>query len=270
MSRFNCRMKIDLDGERGQRDQDRGHVETNLPIHLVTSLGRFGTWSRVLARRPEACPELAERAALRPSRQALSARRDQIWARGEIVKYVTASAPLQDPGDRTGGSRRHRPWNRLRPPRCHPDQPSKAQDDRRLLTCGVPSTCIRCEVSEPWMHTGRARRVAPRGLRLPPHRLDTEEESPQIMPTVTVDGEKSFEVEPGKKLVLAIEDAGIDIMHRCGGNARVHDVPRRGPGGRGPAARGARARPGWPGRASWRRTSGCPARSRSIPTSGSP
>jgi ferredoxin len=40
------------------------------------------------------------------------------------------------------------------------------------------------------------------------------------MPTVTVDGEKSFEVEPGTKLVLAIEDAGIDIMHRCGGNAR--------------------------------------------------
>lgn len=40
------------------------------------------------------------------------------------------------------------------------------------------------------------------------------------MPTVTVDGEKSFEVEAGKKLVLAIEDAGIDILHRCGGNAR--------------------------------------------------
>jgi ferredoxin len=40
------------------------------------------------------------------------------------------------------------------------------------------------------------------------------------MPTVTVEGEKSFEVEPGRKLVLAIEDAGIDIMHRCGGNAR--------------------------------------------------
>jgi len=40
------------------------------------------------------------------------------------------------------------------------------------------------------------------------------------MPTVTVEGEKSFEVETGKKLVLAIEDAGIDIMHRCGGNAR--------------------------------------------------
>ena len=40
------------------------------------------------------------------------------------------------------------------------------------------------------------------------------------MPTVTVEGEKSFEVEAGKKLVLAIEDAGIDVMHRCGGNAR--------------------------------------------------
>ena len=40
------------------------------------------------------------------------------------------------------------------------------------------------------------------------------------MLTVTVEDEKSFEVEPGKKLVLAIEDAGIDIMHRCGGNAR--------------------------------------------------
>ena len=40
------------------------------------------------------------------------------------------------------------------------------------------------------------------------------------MPTVTVEGEKSFEVEDGKKLVLAIEDAGIDIMHKCGGNAR--------------------------------------------------
>ena len=31
-----------------------------------------------------------------------------------------------------------------------------------------------------------------------------------------------IETEPpaGKKLVLAIEDAGIDILHRCGGNAR--------------------------------------------------
>ena len=40
------------------------------------------------------------------------------------------------------------------------------------------------------------------------------------MPTVTVEGEKSFEVPEGTKLVLAIEDAGIDVMHRCGGNAR--------------------------------------------------
>jgi ferredoxin len=60
----------------------------------------------------------------------------------------------------------------------------------------------------------------------------------QTVPTVTVDSEESFEVEPGKKLVLAIEDAGIDIMHRCGGNARcttcrvqvlAGDVPAMGP-----------------------------------------
>ena len=40
------------------------------------------------------------------------------------------------------------------------------------------------------------------------------------MPTVTVEGEKSFEVGAGTKLVLAIEDAGIDILHRCGGVAK--------------------------------------------------
>lgn len=39
------------------------------------------------------------------------------------------------------------------------------------------------------------------------------------MPKVTVEGEGTFEVEAGKKLVLAIEDAGIDILHRCGGQA---------------------------------------------------
>ncbi len=58
------------------------------------------------------------------------------------------------------------------------------------------------------------------------------------MPTVTVEGEKSFEVDTGKKLVLAIEDAGIDILHKCGGNARcttcrvqilAGDAPPMGP-----------------------------------------
>ena len=37
------------------------------------------------------------------------------------------------------------------------------------------------------------------------------------MATVTVEGEKAIEVASGRKLVLAIEDAGIDILHRCGG-----------------------------------------------------
>ena len=36
----------------------------------------------------------------------------------------------------------------------------------------------------------------------------------------TASGTQDFEAEAGKKLVLAIEDAGIDILHRCGGNAR--------------------------------------------------
>ena len=31
---------------------------------------------------------------------------------------------------------------------------------------------------------------------------------------------KEFEAQDGRKLVLAIEDAGIDILHRCGGNAK--------------------------------------------------
>ena len=36
----------------------------------------------------------------------------------------------------------------------------------------------------------------------------------------TATGVNAFEAEPGRKLVLAIEDAGIDILHRCGGNAK--------------------------------------------------
>ncbi|MHA1984611.1 MAG: 2Fe-2S iron-sulfur cluster-binding protein [Candidatus Hodarchaeales archaeon] len=40
-----------------------------------------------------------------------------------------------------------------------------------------------------------------------------------IIKVVTPDGEKSFEAENGIRLVNAIEDAGIDIGHRCGGYA---------------------------------------------------
>ena len=36
----------------------------------------------------------------------------------------------------------------------------------------------------------------------------------------TATGLVDTEAPAGKKLVLAIEDAGIDILHRCGGNAR--------------------------------------------------
>ena len=37
---------------------------------------------------------------------------------------------------------------------------------------------------------------------------------------ITATGEQAIEAPDGKKLVLVIEDAGIDILHRCGGNAR--------------------------------------------------
>ena len=41
------------------------------------------------------------------------------------------------------------------------------------------------------------------------------------MPKLTVEGCGEFDVEAGKRLVLALEeDAGIDQLHACGGNAR--------------------------------------------------
>src|SRR6187549_2622405 len=42
---------------------------------------------------------------------------------------------------------------------------------------------------------------------------------PQVEAT-TASGTQTIEAPEGKKLVLAIEDAGVDILHRCGGNAR--------------------------------------------------
>lgn len=40
------------------------------------------------------------------------------------------------------------------------------------------------------------------------------------MPKLTVEGEGEFEVANGKRLVLALTEAGIDQLHACGGNAR--------------------------------------------------
>ena len=41
------------------------------------------------------------------------------------------------------------------------------------------------------------------------------------MPKLTVEGFQTVDVESGKRLVNAIEqDAGVDILHACGGNAR--------------------------------------------------
>lgn len=40
------------------------------------------------------------------------------------------------------------------------------------------------------------------------------------MPKLTVEGRGEFEVPANKKVTLAVEDAGIDILHRCGGYAK--------------------------------------------------
>jgi ferredoxin len=41
------------------------------------------------------------------------------------------------------------------------------------------------------------------------------------MPKLTVEGFAPVDVESGKRLVLAIEqDAHVDVLHACGGNAR--------------------------------------------------
>ncbi len=41
------------------------------------------------------------------------------------------------------------------------------------------------------------------------------------MPKLTVEGVGEFDVDEGKRLVLALTDeAGIDQLHACGGNAR--------------------------------------------------
>ena len=41
------------------------------------------------------------------------------------------------------------------------------------------------------------------------------------MPKLTVEGVGTFDVPDGKRMVLALEDeAGVDQLHACGGNAR--------------------------------------------------
>ena len=40
------------------------------------------------------------------------------------------------------------------------------------------------------------------------------------MPKLTVEGYGTFEVPERRRLVKAIEENGVDILHRCGGYAR--------------------------------------------------
>lgn len=40
------------------------------------------------------------------------------------------------------------------------------------------------------------------------------------MPTITLDNGTSIQAPDGKRLVLALEDGGVDVLHRCGGYAK--------------------------------------------------
>ncbi len=40
------------------------------------------------------------------------------------------------------------------------------------------------------------------------------------MPIITLDNGTTIEAPQGKRLVLALEDGGVDILHRCGGYAK--------------------------------------------------
>ncbi|MDQ3548703.1 MAG: (2Fe-2S)-binding protein [Chloroflexota bacterium] len=40
------------------------------------------------------------------------------------------------------------------------------------------------------------------------------------MPQIEAEGIKTFEAKEGRRLVLEIEDNGVDILHRCGGLAK--------------------------------------------------
>lgn len=60
-------------------------------------------------------------------------------------------------------------------------------------------------------------------MGLPDSRADcpTFTQQGMLMPKLTVENAGTFEVAAGKRLVLALEDdAKLDILHACGGNAR--------------------------------------------------
>jgi ferredoxin len=40
------------------------------------------------------------------------------------------------------------------------------------------------------------------------------------MPTISLDNGNIIEAPDGKRLVLALEDGGVDMLHRCGGYAK--------------------------------------------------
>src|SRR5581483_11372909 len=64
-------------------------------------------------------------------------------------------------------------------------------------------------------------RAAPHELHVGmPMRLKWQLSEGALVATITVEGVGHFEADSTTRLVKAIEGHGIDILHRCGGNAR--------------------------------------------------
>ena len=63
--------------------------------------------------------------------------------------------------------------------------------------------------------------------------LVDETKKENVMPKLTVENVGTFDVPAGKPLVLALEEeAKVDQLHACGGNAHCTTCPRRVRGGR--------------------------------------
>ncbi len=178
-----------LDHERRQGQQHGDDVKSHLPTHVDRSSGATDVASSGATVRPVPPEPVQSRFGRRErsgseddrAASADSNRPDERRLAGKSLEYGTPLPPLQDPAADMLARRRF-------PPRfVLPDDGA-----RPTLSAGT-----RAEpVSEFFFGAGTH------------------------MPIVTIEDGASFPVEPGTKLVLAIEDNGVDILHKCGGNAR--------------------------------------------------
>ena len=89
--------------------------------------------------------------------------------------------------------------------------PTGLQVVRQALAAGHRVAAVTRKPDQYPTRGGPARTAASRKTRGKEHDV----------PRLEVEGAATVEVEEGRRLVLAVEeDAGVDILHRCGGHAR--------------------------------------------------